>query len=85
MDICGNIIKTAVLNAIFIKESVMRSEVPQMLIDFEEQLKNRFQSYLIIATDGSEVFTRYNQNCSAYGMAKMAMVDIEETWRGNYE
>jgi len=52
--------------------------VPKELKEIEAMLENRFKDYLLVATDGSDVFCLNSSQTAAIGMARYAQLRAEQ-------
>ena len=56
---------------------------PPVLVEVEEKLKDRFKDYLVVATDGSEVYCVYSSHTAAIGLSIYARWVAEEALFGH--
>lgn len=54
-------------------------EVPKVLEQVEELLKDRFGAYLVVATDGENVYAHHSGNVAAIGLARYAQLQAEQS------
>ena len=50
---------------------------PPLLQEMEEQLQNRFKDYLLVATDGVEVYCLNSSNTAGIGLGRYATLLAE--------
>lgn len=46
----------------------------------EELLKDRFPAYVVLATDGEDLFYVFSNKTSAYGLMAHGMQKIKDSW-----
>ena len=50
-----------------------------------ELLKDRFTAYVILATDGEDLYSLFSNKTSAYGLMAHGMKKIEDSWEDDNE
>lgn len=53
-------------------------ETPPVLKEIEDKLKDRFKDYLIVATDGSEVYCLNSSQTAGIGLGRYASLRAEK-------